>query len=124
MVAIPACPASAAAEAARWTKVNIPAEGEAGDWALAAGSDIQLLTAGSDGMLFAYVKGPTYTLYRSADGGHKWAHTGGVRDAIVDIAISPQDPAAVYYATASQVYRSVNGGRTFQVLPPGPGGAG
>ena len=123
-IAISVCPASAAAEAARWTKVNIPTEGEAGDWALAAGSDIQLLTAGGDGMLFAYVNGPAYTLYRSADGGYSWEYTGGVQDAIVDIAISPQDPAAVYYATASQVYRSVNGGRTFQALPPGPGSSG
>jgi hypothetical protein len=123
-MAIPACPASAAAESARWTKVSIPTEGEAGNWALAAGSDIELLTAGVDGTLYAYVKGLANTLFKSTDGGHSWEPIGGVRDAIVDIAISPQDPATVYFATSALVYRSVDGGRTFQMLPPNPGGAG
>ncbi len=124
ILAMPLSSAAAAGEPAKWTRVNIPAEGEAGDWVLAAGSDIRLLAAGSDGALYAYAAGLTYTLYRSTDGGHHWEHIGGVRDAIVDIAISPQEPASVYYATAAQVYRSVDSGRTFQVLPPGPGGAG
>ncbi len=116
--------AAAAPEAVRWTKVNIPTEGEAGNWALAAGSDVLHLTAGGDGALYAFVKGPTYTLYRSADGGYSWEHIGNVRDAITDIAISPQDTKTIYYATASAVYRSTNSGETFQALPPGPGGAG
>jgi photosystem II stability/assembly factor-like uncharacterized protein len=120
----PAKPAAAAAEPVRWTKVDIPAEGEAGQWALAAGSDIRYLTAGSDGTLYAYVAGKTYTLYRSADGGYSWEHIGNVSDAITDIAVSPQDSQNIYYATASEVYRSTNGGQTFQVLPPVPGGAG
>jgi trimeric autotransporter adhesin len=123
-IAIPTCPAAAASEAVRWTKVNIPTEGEAGNWVLAAGSDIRYLTSDSDGTLYAYVKGPTYTLYRSADGGYSWEHIGNVRDAITDIAISPQDARTIYYATASGVYRSTNNGQTFQTLPPNPGGAG
>jgi photosystem II stability/assembly factor-like uncharacterized protein len=117
-------PAAAAAEPDRWTKVNIPAEGEAGHWALAAGSDIRRLTAGGDGTLYASVAGLAYTFYRSVDGGYSWEHIGNVSDAITDMAISPQDPETIYYATTSQVYRSTNGGQTFQILPPNPGGAG
>jgi photosystem II stability/assembly factor-like uncharacterized protein len=123
-MAIPVHPAAAAAESVSWTKVDIPAEGEAGHWVLAAGSDIRHLTAGSDGTLYAYVAGPAYTLYRSADGGYSWEHIGNVSDAITDIAVSPQDARTIYYATASRVYRSTNSGQTFQVLPPNPGAAG
>ncbi len=123
-IAIPFYPASAASEAARWTKVNIPTEGDAGNWVLAPGSDILHLTASGDGTLYAYVKGPTYTLYRSADSGYSWEHIGNVRDVIIDIAIYPQDPSTIYYATISQVYRSMNYGQTFLMLPPHPGGAG
>ena len=120
----PIHPVSAASEAARWTKVNIPTEGEAGDWVLAAGSDIQHLTISGDGTLYAGVKGLTYTLYRSSNGGYSWEHIGNVKDAITGIAISPQDTGTIYYATASNVYRSTNSGKTFMPLPPNPGGAG
>jgi photosystem II stability/assembly factor-like uncharacterized protein len=123
-IANPMKPAAAAAEPVRWTKVDIPAEGEAGHWTLAAGSDIRHLTAGSDGTLYAYVAGLTYTLYRSADGGYSWEHIGNVSNAITDIAVSPLDARTIYYATASRVYRSTDGGQTFQMLPPNPGGAG
>ncbi len=124
IIVLPTHHAAAASEAVRWTKVNIPTEGEAGHWALAAGSDIQHLTASGDGTLYCYVKGPTYTLYRSADAGYSWEHIGNVRDAITDIAISAQDTRTIYYATVSEVYRSTNSGQTFQTLPPNPGGAG
>jgi photosystem II stability/assembly factor-like uncharacterized protein len=121
---VPIYPAAAASEEVRWTKVSIPTEGEAGNWALASGSDIQHLIAAGDGTLYACVKGPTYTLYRSTDGGYSWEHIGNVRDAITGIAISPHDAGTIYYATASEVYRSTNSGKTFVALPPNPGGAG
>ena len=121
---IPCYPTAAASEAVRWTKVSIPTEGEAGDWMLAAGSDIQHLTMSGDGTLYAGVKGLTYTLYRSNNGGYSWKHIGNVRDAITGIAISPHDAGTIYYATASEVYRSTNNGKTFVPLPPNPGGAG
>lgn len=117
-------PAVAESAAARWTKVSIPTEGDAGHWALAADSDIGCLTAGADGMFYAYVAGPTYTLYRSPDSGYSWEHIGEVRGAITDIAVSPQDSRAIYYATASDVFRSTDGGQTFLALPPHPGDAG
>jgi photosystem II stability/assembly factor-like uncharacterized protein len=117
-------PVSASLEPLRWTKVNIPATGEAGGWELAGGSDIRNLTRAADGTLYASVQGLTDTLYRSTDGGISWSAAGNARDSIVDVAISPRDINKVYYATTSTVYRSVNTGKTFTALPSAPGGAG
>lgn len=90
-VTIPTHPVTASADAVKWTKVNIPTEGEAGNWVLADGSDVQHLTIASDGTLYAYGKGLTYTLYQSTDDGDSWSHLGNVQDAIVGIATSPND---------------------------------
>jgi photosystem II stability/assembly factor-like uncharacterized protein len=117
-------PASASIEAVRWTKVNIPASGEAGNWVLAGGSDIKNLTLTADGTLYASVIGLTDTLYQSTDSGLRWTAIGNARDTIIDIAVSTRDLKRVYYATTSAVYRSINGGKTFSALPANPGGAG
>ena len=106
----------------KWSRVNIPTDGKAGKWWLASGSDVQQLMMASDGTLYAYGKGLTYTLYRSTDGGYRWSYIGRVKDAIVDIATVPDDSNVVYYATSSQVYKSV-GDSKFAALPT-PGGAG
>jgi len=110
-------------DAARWTKVNIPTEGKAGDWVLADGSDVRHLTIASDGTLYAYVKDLTRTLYKSTDGGSSWSSIGNVQDNIVGVATPPNDASTVYYATSSAVYRSTNSGQTFHSLQS-PGGAG
>jgi photosystem II stability/assembly factor-like uncharacterized protein len=115
---------ASASEALRWTKVSIPTEGEAGKWGLASGSDVKQVAISGDGTLYAAVTGLTYTLFRSTDGGYSWEHPGNVRDDITGIAISPHDNNIVYYATASAVYKSTNGGKTFTSLAPHPGGAG
>ncbi len=115
---------AAASDDVRWSRVNIPAEGKPGSWGLAPGSDVQHLTMAIDGTLYAYGRGLTYTLYKSRDGGYRWSHIGDVRDSIVDIATSPADADAVYYATPSTVYRSADGGENFEPLPANPGGAG
>jgi photosystem II stability/assembly factor-like uncharacterized protein len=117
-------PVSASDDAARWTKVNIPTEGSAGGWVLADGSNIQHLIQSGDGTLYACGQGLTYTLYQSTDGGLSWSHLGNVQDAIIGIAVSPHDTSTIYYATASSVSRSTDGGRTFKPLPASPGGAG
>ncbi len=122
--AISPAPASAADDAVVWTKVNIPTQGEAGGWGLADGSDIRHLTAAPDGTLYAACTGLLYTLYRSTDNGSSWEHLGGVQANIAGVAVSPNDAGNIYYATASSVYRSVDGGKTFASLPPNPGGAG
>jgi photosystem II stability/assembly factor-like uncharacterized protein len=116
--------AAAAAAKLEWKEINIPADGAAGGWVLANGSDIRHLTAAGDGALYAYGKGLLFTLYKSTDGGIHWSQTGQVQDEIVDIAVSPHDPATVYYATSSLVYRSTDAGKTFLQMPPSPGGAG
>ncbi len=121
---ISASPTSASTEAIRWSRVNIPTEGTIGNWVLADNSDVQHLTMATDGTLYAYAKGLSYTLYQSVDGGYHWSHTGNVQDSIVGIATSPADPNFIYYATAAAVYRSINGGQTFSPLPAHPGGAG
>ncbi|HUT67140.1 MAG TPA: hypothetical protein VMW86_01140 [Dehalococcoidales bacterium] len=120
---ITSTPAAAFPEAVKWTRVGIPTGGEAGNWVLAADSDVRHLTLAPDGTFYACGQGLTYTLYKSTDGGLSWAHIGKVQDAIVDIAVSPYDAGIIYYATSSTVYRSANGGKTFAPLP-GPGGAG
>ena len=115
-----------AADTAQWTPVNLPTEGVAGKWTLAAGSDIRCLTMADDGTLYCYANpsGTTFTLFKSSDAGRSWTTTGKVSDAITDIAISPQDSSNIYYATASRVYKSTDSASTFTPLPPNPGGAG
>jgi hypothetical protein len=49
---------------------------------------------------------------------------GEVKDAIVDIATSPDDADVIYYATTSAVYRSTDAGDSFTPLAANPGGAG
>jgi photosystem II stability/assembly factor-like uncharacterized protein len=115
---------TAAPEALRWTRVDIPTEGEVGGWTLANGSDIKHLTTAADGTLYAYGEGLTYTLYKSTDSGFKWTPIGNVQDIITDIAVSPHDANIIYYATATLIYQSTDGGITFESLPPSPGGAG
>ncbi|MFC1980659.1 hypothetical protein ACFLVN_00180 [Chloroflexota bacterium] len=96
--------AVASADEVKWSRVNIPTEGRAGDWVLADGSDIQHLTMSADGTLYAYAKGLSYTLYKSTDGGYGWSHIDDVADDIVDIATAPANADYIYYATTADVY--------------------
>ena len=116
--------AAALDDAARWSRVYVPTEGEAGKWALAEGSDVRCLKTAADGTLYAAVIGLDYTLYRSVDGGVSWSHIGNVRDEIIDIAVSPHEPGMIYYATTSNVYRSTDSGTHFYPISASPGGAG
>lgn len=117
-------PAVASPDLVKWSRVNIPTDGEAGGWGLALGSDVRHLTMTTDGTLYAYGKGLSYTLYKSTDQGHSWQAIGKVQDEIVDIATAPDDTNIIYYATSSYVYQSTDGGETFLPLPLNPGGAG
>lgn len=107
-----------------WTRASIPAQGEPGHWVLANGSDLHHLTEAADGTIYAYGAGLAVTLYRSDDHGAGWTAVGNVDDSMVAIAVSPQDPAVIYYATQATIYRSTNGGATFGSLPPNPGNTG
>ena len=110
----------------KWSRVNIPTDGEAGDWVLASGSNVQHLTMAVDGTLYCYANpsGTSYTLFKSTDAGCSWSHTGQANDAIVDIATAPDDAGIVYYATTSNIYQSADAGTSFTLLPLSPGGAG
>ena len=114
-------PVFAEPDTVKWSRVNIPTQGKAGSWVLAAGSDVQHLTIASNGTLYAYGKGLTYTLYQSTDNGYSWSAIGKVQDEIVDIAVAPDN--VVYYATTSQIYKSVDGVSKFAPLPS-PAGVG
>lgn len=110
----------------KWSRVNIPTEGETGNWVLASGSNVRHLTTAADGTLYCYANptGTSYTLFKSTDAGYSWTHSGQVKDAIVGIATAPDDADIIYYATGSKVYKSSDAGTTFTQLPPSPGGAG
>ncbi|MFC2067311.1 WD40/YVTN/BNR-like repeat-containing protein [Chloroflexota bacterium] len=123
-LSIPPNPAAASPDEVKWSRVDIPTEGKAGNWVLADGSDIKHLTMSADGTLYAYGKDLSYTLYKSTDGGYSWSHIGNVTDDIVDIAIAPTNADFIYYATTADVYRSTDGGKIFTRLPANPGGAG
>jgi photosystem II stability/assembly factor-like uncharacterized protein len=107
-------------EPLKWTKVNIPAQGSAGGWVLADHSDIKCLTAAPDGTLYASVAGLANTLYKSTDGVKRWSPVGDVHDDIIDIAVSPNDAKTIYYATATSIFRSSDGGKNFLRLPSVP----
>jgi len=59
---------SAASDIAEWLEVNIPAEGRAGGWGLAPGSDIAHLSLAA-GVLYANKLDGESRLMRSDDGG-------------------------------------------------------
>ena len=52
LLLLPTNPVTSADEV-KWSRVTIPTEGKAGNWLLADGSDIQLLTLAADGTLYA-----------------------------------------------------------------------
>ena len=79
----PPTPAVADPDEVKWSRVNIPTEGKAGNWVLANGSDVAHLTMDINGTLYDYVTGLTYTLYKSTDEGRSWSYTGEVTNAIV-----------------------------------------
>jgi len=112
----PPTPAVADPDEVQWSRVKSPTEGKAGNWVLASGSDVAHLTIAIDGTLYAYVKGLTYTLYKSTDEGRSWSYTGEVTDAIVDIACSRLDADTIYVTDGSHVYKSDDAGASFSTV--------
>jgi len=125
-LALPATPVTAIPDEVKWSRVNIPTEGKAGNWVLADGADIGQLTMAVDGTLYCYANpsGTNFTLFKSTDGGCSWSYTGEVEDEIAGIAIAPDNPEIIYYATSSDIHRSTDAGASFAVLVRNPGGAG
>ena len=108
-------PAAAAPDEVKWSRVNIPTEGKAGDWVLASGSEAQHLTMAIDGTLYAYANpsGTSYTLFKSTDDGYSWSYTGKVNYNIVDIACSSIDADIIYITDSNYVYKSDDAGDSF-----------
>ena len=98
----------------RWSPVAIPAQGETGGWLLAAGSDARHFTLAAYGSLYAIVSSLSETLYRLEDGGASWSPSGSIAGDVVDLLVT--EDGTVYCATAGGVYRSVDGGGSFQSL--------
>ncbi|MFC1937129.1 hypothetical protein ACFLWY_01055 [Chloroflexota bacterium] len=114
-------PASADEDAAKWCRVDIPAEGRLGDWALADGSDVQNLTMAADGTLYCYARvkingTDTDMLFRSATEGQSWQETEYEGDAITSIVCSATDPDILYVTDGSSVYKSHDAGESFDQL--------
>ncbi|QKY21257.1 hypothetical protein B4589_013070 [Halolamina sp. CBA1230] len=58
-------------------------------------------------------------LQRSTDDGESWRRADGIeQDAVTSLAVDPEDPETVYAGTEpSRLYRSTDGGETFEGLP-------
>ena len=96
--------AIATPEEVKWSRVNLPTDGETGNWVLASGSNVQRLTMAADGSLYCYANpsGTSYTLFKSTDTGYNWSAIGMVTDNMTDIATAADNASIIYYATAFQ----------------------
>src|SRR5215469_12421302 len=59
-----------------------------------------------------YVPNKTGALFKSTDGGASW-NASGLIPGVQSLAIDPRNSSTIYAATASGVYRSIDGGVTF-----------
>jgi photosystem II stability/assembly factor-like uncharacterized protein len=97
---------TAEADLAEWAEVTIPAEGKAGGWGLAPGSDLENLSLAA-GVIYTNKLDGESRLMRSEDGGLSWAETdyeGGV----VDI-VCPGGTETIYLTDGGHVYKSSDG---------------
>ncbi|MDP2731252.1 MAG: hypothetical protein Q8O55_12355 [Dehalococcoidales bacterium] len=119
-------PAAASPEEVKWSRVNIPDEGEGGNWALASGSDIKHLAMAKDGTLYATPihREQATTLFKSTDAGYSWSASGQVKNEIAALTTAPDNAGIVYYATGANVYKSTDAGASFELWGREIGGAG
>jgi photosystem II stability/assembly factor-like uncharacterized protein len=110
---------AAETDMAEWSGVNIPAEGMAGGWGLAPGSDLAQLSLAA-GVLYADKReGTANRLMRSEDGGLSWAETDYEGGAVADIVCPRGDAETVYLTDGSHVYKSDDGGEGFSQVGEG-----
>jgi photosystem II stability/assembly factor-like uncharacterized protein len=102
----------------------------AGQWAVLGpdGGDVRSLSYDPANPDHIFLGTNTGTIFFSTDGGHSWsrfAHLGSGDDYVLDhIAIDPQNPKHMYAAAwslenqqAGDLFRSHDGGKTWQALP-------
>jgi photosystem II stability/assembly factor-like uncharacterized protein len=98
---------AAETDIAEWSEVNIPAEGKAGGWGLAPGSDLAILSLGA-GVIYVNKLDGESRLMRSEDGGLSWAETDYEGGAVAAI-VCPSDTETIYLTDGSHVYKSRDG---------------
>ncbi len=107
---------AAETDIAEWSEVATPAEGRAGGWGLAPGSDLSKLSLAA-GVIYVNRLDGESRLMRSEDGGLSWAETDYEGEAVVDI-VCPGDTETIYLTDGSRVYRSRDG-EVFESLSEG-----
>jgi photosystem II stability/assembly factor-like uncharacterized protein len=84
-------------------------------------------TSGQPGRVYALIDSPKGGLFRSDDRGHTWALVGtDMRTRsrgwyFSEVVVDPHDPNTVYLPNVS-IYRSTDGGKTFEAIKGAPGG--
>jgi hypothetical protein len=110
---------SAESAEAEWVEVDIPIAGKPGGWQLAPGSDIRSLSLAIDGTLYAARVGTDGTrLMKSSDGGLSWTETD-YQGEVAAIACPRLNTDTVYLSDGHQVFKSADGGQSFQSLSQG-----
>jgi hypothetical protein len=125
--------ASADPGSLKWTEIDMPQDGDDGDYTLWSGSDVGAIAISPDGgTIFAASGEDMDTLMRSSDGGSTWKlvmtkldgeDATNFDDTIVAIAVSPDydDDDTVVVVTEASVYISIDRGDEFSISEPTAG---
>lgn len=107
---------------ARWSEIPLPRTGSAGDWMLTPDTDIVQLEADSQGRLYAWLTGDDGGLFRSDEAIARFTRL--YPSDAVPVVLTITGDNRIYFATEAAIFRSLDGGNTFQLLAGVPGGAG
>jgi photosystem II stability/assembly factor-like uncharacterized protein len=97
-----------------WAAVKLGADSDAGSTtalALSPSNPSTLYAAGTASIGEAVL----YRMYKSTNGGASWSSIGtDITDQVTALAVHPSDPNRLWAATSWGIYRSADGGRTWQ----------
>lgn len=100
-----------------WDRVEIPSE----ESLVAPGSDVLQLLSTQGSKLYSVVHDDGCRLYFSDDGGNGWERFAPLEEDFVELAGCNGKTEVLYYATSGSIFRSEDGGRSFEILPHLPG---
>ncbi|MFA6771023.1 MAG: hypothetical protein WCS74_00070 [Dehalococcoidales bacterium] len=100
-----------------WNRVDIPSE----ESLIAPGSDVLQLLSTQDSKLYSVVHDDDCRLYFSGNGGSDWERFALLEEDFVELVECSGKTEILYYASSSSVFRSQDGGLTFEILPHLPG---